>query len=79
LRADAAALERSLIRYVLETGAESAAVAAHTAAAPAAHRFDIHLMREPRSACLKHRVASAGLLRLHQLHSSVATEHAIGL
>jgi hypothetical protein len=53
--------------------------AAHAAATHAARDFDMHVMRQPRSACLKHRVESVGLLRLHQLPSSVATEHADGL
>ena len=127
LRADAAALESILIRYVLDTGAESAAAASRPAAAAAAHRhvpdaaqrarfraaldaprrqqcrvkkatcsmtvaaaahaaaalaargFDMYVMRQPRSACLKHRVATVGLLRLHHLPSSVTTEHADGL
>jgi hypothetical protein len=38
LRADAAALESILIRYVLDTGAVSAAAASRAAAAVAAHR-----------------------------------------
>ena len=76
MRADAAALESIMIRYGLDMRAESAAAASRAAAVAAAHRFDINLMREPRSARLKHRVATVGLLRLHQLHSSVAPEHA---
>ena len=63
MRADAAALESILIRYGLDTGAESAAAASCAAASAAARRFDINVMRQPRSACLNHRVASAGLLR----------------
>ena len=125
LRADAAALESILIRYVLDTGAESTAAAsraaavaaahrhvpdatqrarsarlwtragdqqrqvnsatcsmtiataAHTAAMPAAHRFDLYVMRQTRLACLEHRVATFGLLRLHYRRSRRLVERAI--
>jgi hypothetical protein len=39
MRADAAALESIMIRYGLDTGAESAAAASRAAAATAAHRY----------------------------------------
>ena len=38
MRVESAALERILMRYVLDTGAESAAAASRPAAAAAAHR-----------------------------------------
>ena len=79
LRADAAALESIMIRYGLDMRAESAAAASRAAAVAAAHRFDMYVMRQSRLACLNHRVVTVGLLRLHQLHSSVAPEHADGL
>ena len=77
-RAALDAPRRQQCRVEKATCSMTVAAAAHTAAAPAA-RVDMHVMRQPRSACLKHRVATVGLLRLHHLPSSVTTEHADGL
>jgi hypothetical protein len=41
------------------------AAAVHAAAIPAAHRLDLYAMRETRSVCLEHRVATFGLLCSH--------------
>ena len=41
------------------------AAAVHATAMPAAHRFDLYVMRQTRFACLGHRVATFRLLRSH--------------
>ena len=78
-RAALDAPRRQQCRVKKATCSMTVAAAAHAAAALAARDFDMYVMREPRSARLKHRVATVGLLRLHHLHSSVAPEHADGL
>ena len=78
-RAALDAPRRQQCRVKKSTCSMTVAAAACAAAALAARAFDMHVMRQPRSARLKHRVATAGLLRLHHLPSSVAPEHADGL